>query len=50
MFGPLSRILPNRHGAAAVAGLLCLGPFAALAIGLGSDFYACEVQRIPNCD
>lgn len=30
------------------AGLLAL--YAFLAIGLGTEFYRCEVLRIPNCD
>lgn len=33
-----------------VAATLLLLNFAALAIGLGSEIYRCEILRIPNCD
>lgn len=33
-----------------IVACLMLGAFLALAIGLGEDFYACEVLARPNCD
>jgi hypothetical protein len=30
--------------------LLLLGVFGLLAVNLGAEVYACEVQQIPNCD
>jgi hypothetical protein len=33
----------------AVAAVLLLA-FAALAFGLGSDIYACDILQAPNCD
>lgn len=33
----------------AVAALLIIA-FSALSLGLGSEIYACEVLRVPNCD
>jgi hypothetical protein len=29
---------------------LLVALFAALAVGLGSDIYTCDVLQIPNCD